>query len=100
MKNIRIKQIRNNYFQVLADTERFGQNEILFEGISYDECASFIRENTKPQKKPMWAVEVQSKVTRKIHWVVVISKDSWTAFKRVWNMGYNNGFYFYKRTQI
>jgi len=45
MKNITINMIRPNYFQVIADTERFGIQEILFEGINRAECLVFISAN-------------------------------------------------------
>lgn len=100
MKNIRIKQIRNNYYMVIADTERFGANQIVFEGISFEECANWIKTNVKAQKKVLWAVKVQSDATKNVSWVCVRSKDRHTAFNRVWKMGYNNGYSFYGETAI
>lgn len=96
MKDIRIKKIRENYYIVTATTERFGKDEIMFEGISLEECLEWIRANTKPQKKALWAVSIQSKVTKNMYWVVVRSTDTTTAWNRVWRMGYNNGFWFGK----
>lgn len=44
MKNVRIKRTRTdivNGWVVIADTKRFGKNEILFEG-SYKECWQYV----------------------------------------------------------
>lgn len=100
MKNIRIKEIRENYYVVVADTERFGEQEVLFEGISFEECAAWIKENTKAQKKALWAVKISFKNSNEYQWICVRSKDSKTAFNRVWNMGYNNGTWFHGETEI
>ena len=100
MKNIKTKEIRKNYFVVVADTERFGEQEVMFEGISFEECAEWIKANTKEQKKTLWAVKIQFKGEEKYQWVCVRSKDSLTASKRVWNLGYNNGTWFYGETPI
>ena len=46
MKNIQIVQIRpeiNNGWVVKADTERFGENQIMFEG-GYEECWNYIKQ--------------------------------------------------------
>ena len=100
MKDIRIKKIRENYYIVTATTERFGKDEIMFEGISLEECLEWIRANTKPQKKALWAVDVQSKATKNHYWIVVRSEYSYTAEKRVWRMGFNNGFSFWKTIRV
>jgi hypothetical protein len=100
MKEIRIKKVRENYFVVIASSERFGADEIMFEGISLEECTEWIKANTKPQKKALWAVMVECKTTRSIKWIVVRSQDSWTAFNRVWRMGFNNGYWFGKGIRI
>jgi len=48
MKNIKIEQCTKdvngfeNGWVVIADTERFGRDEIMFEG-SYDECWSYLK---------------------------------------------------------
>lgn len=100
MKNIKIKEIRQNYYVVVADTERFGAQEIVFEGISFEECAKWVKAHVKEQKKALWAVKVESKVTKNLSWICVRSKDSTTAANRVWATGYNNGFWFYKAVAI
>lgn len=43
MKNITIERTNNNTYVVYADTERFGKHEIMFEGISEEECKAFIK---------------------------------------------------------
>ena len=94
MKDIKIKKNRGNYYVVYATTEQFGEQEIMFEGISFEECAEWIKANTKPQKKSLWAVEVENKASKNKSWVIVRSTDTTTAWNRVWRMGYNNGFWF------
>ena len=41
MTNIRLEG-SNNYWTVIADTERFGKDEVMFEG-SYDECWDYMK---------------------------------------------------------
>lgn len=53
MNNIQIIQTRPeiiNGWVVKADTERFGENEIMFEG-SYDQCANYVAHITFVVKK-------------------------------------------------
>jgi len=100
MKNIIIKEIKSNYYVVLADTERFGKQEIMFEGMSFDECTEWIKANTKPQKKALWAIKVEGMATKSVRWICVRSKDRVTASNRVWTMGYNNGYWFYGGEKI
>lgn len=45
MENIIIEHTKNNYWIVKADTERFGKNEVLFEGINFNECLNYIWKN-------------------------------------------------------
>ena len=43
--NFKIQSLPNNGgFVVRSDSERFGNNEIVFQGISYDECLNYIAE--------------------------------------------------------
>lgn len=42
MKNINIEQIKNGTYVVKADTERFGIQEIMFEGLNEQECINYI----------------------------------------------------------
>ena len=100
MKNIQIRKVRDNYYTVVADTERFGAQEIVFEGISFDECAAWVKANVKAQKKALWAVETIGDATKAVCWVCVRSNDRHTAFDRVWRMGYNNGYRFGKEIAI
>lgn len=49
--NFKIQVISENNFVVRSDSERFGKNEITFQGISYVECLKYIEgkgENRKP----------------------------------------------------
>lgn len=46
MENINIERTGNGTFIVKADTERFGIQEIMFEGSSIDECENYIRRET------------------------------------------------------
>lgn len=42
MKNIRIEKTSNGTYIVKADTKRFGEQEIMFESFSKDECVQYI----------------------------------------------------------
>lgn len=43
MKNIRIEVMRDNYITVTADTKRFGENEVMFEGNTFEQCFEYIK---------------------------------------------------------
>lgn len=43
MKNIRIEYVRENYIVVKADTERFGKNEVMFEGNTFNQCFEYCK---------------------------------------------------------
>lgn len=47
MRNFKIEKVHESYFIVTADSARFGENEIVFEGISLEECSRFICENAE-----------------------------------------------------
>ena len=100
MKNIRIYNPRKNYFTVVADTDEFGANVVMFEGISLEECITYIKANTKPHKKPLWAVGVETEHTHHRHYVVVRSRDASTAWNQVYRHGYNNGYLCVDRINI
>lgn len=46
MQNIEIEVMRENYIVVRADTERFGANEVMFEGNTFDQCFDYIKRET------------------------------------------------------
>lgn len=46
MKNIEIEVMRENYIVVRADTERFGKNEVMYEGNTFDQCFDYIKRET------------------------------------------------------
>lgn len=100
MKNIRINNPRKNYYTVVADTDEFGINEVVFEGISLEECIAYIKANTKAQKRPLWAVGVETERTHRRHYVVVRSRDASTAWSQVYRHGYNNGYLCVDRINI
>lgn len=43
MENIRIEVKADNYIVVIADTKRFGNNEVMFEGNTFDQCFDYIK---------------------------------------------------------
>lgn len=43
MKNIIIEVKADNYIVVIADTKRFGNNEVMFEGNTFDQCFDYIK---------------------------------------------------------
>lgn len=50
MRNIRIEVKRENYIVVVADSLRFGKNEIMFEGNTFSECFDYVKRETNKQK--------------------------------------------------
>lgn len=47
MKNVRIEKKGTNYYVVIADTERFGKDAVMFEGINKEECENYIERTMK-----------------------------------------------------
>ena len=47
MRNIEIEVLRENYIVVRADTERFGENEVMFEGNTFEQCFDYIKRETE-----------------------------------------------------
>lgn len=43
LEHLRIHVLAENYIVVIADTERFGKDGIMFEGNTFDECFAYIR---------------------------------------------------------
>ena len=43
MKNVRIKKHSNGTWIVIADTERFGKNEIMYESYRKEDCVNYLR---------------------------------------------------------
>ena len=50
MNNIRIEVKSENYIVVIADTARFGWNEIMFEGNTFEQCFEYIKRETGKEK--------------------------------------------------
>lgn len=50
MKNVTLEKVSKTYYLVRATTDRFGENEIMFEGISIDDCLNYITRNASLQK--------------------------------------------------
>ena len=50
MKNIIIEAQRPDYIIVKADTFRFGKNEVMFEGNTFEQCFNYIKKETHKQK--------------------------------------------------
>lgn len=67
MVNIKIVHNRRNYWQVMADTEKFGEQEILFEGISFVESLRYIEEN---QGNSSYLVEVLDAWNERKIWLI------------------------------
>ena len=45
ISNIKIMATCHNTYIVIGDTEKFGKDEILFEGILIDECYKYLEDN-------------------------------------------------------
>lgn len=71
MEKIKIKHTRKNYWQVVADTERFGEQEILFEGIKFEECINYIH---REQGRSPYTAEIQDVWNRGKFWLVKYTK--------------------------
>lgn len=50
MKNIRIITHDSMHIEVIADTERFGKDEIMFQSGSFQECFNYIKRETGKEK--------------------------------------------------
>lgn len=48
--NFTIEAYRSDYMVVKADSERFGSQEIVFEGNTFNQCFDFIRRETGKEK--------------------------------------------------
>ena len=46
MKNIKVVVLDKDYIVVKADTERFGDDEIMYEGNTFKECFEYITRET------------------------------------------------------
>lgn len=46
MTNFRIEALRDNYMIVKADSERFGKQEVMFEGNTFAQCFNYIKNET------------------------------------------------------
>lgn len=71
MENIKIKHDKRNYWYVVADTKRFGEQEILFEGINAEECLNYIRKN---QSKAVYTMEIMDAWNERKIWLIKYSK--------------------------
>ena len=45
IRNTKIMSTYHNTYIVVGDTEKFGKDEILFEGVSIEECYKYLEEN-------------------------------------------------------
>ena len=50
MKNITVEVVGDNYIVVKADTKRFGKNEVMFEGNTFDQCFEYIKREIGKEK--------------------------------------------------
>ena len=50
MHNFNIEAWRSDYMIVKADSERFGNQEIVFEGNTFDQCFDYIKRETGKDK--------------------------------------------------
>lgn len=48
-KNFQIEKIKENSYIVRSDSERFGENEIVFQDISYSKCLDYIARFVQPK---------------------------------------------------
>ncbi len=63
MQNIRVEAKRDNYMVVLADTERFGKDEVMFEGNTFDQCFNFIKRETGRENLQLRSMALYETVT-------------------------------------
>lgn len=50
MKNIRIEVRGENYIVVIADSERFGDSEVMYEGNTFDQCFDYLKREIGVEK--------------------------------------------------
>ena len=63
MKNFRIIASRESYMYVRADSERFGKQEIVFEGNTFNQCFDFIKRETGKDKLNLKSYLIYEPVT-------------------------------------
>jgi len=63
MKNFRIIASRDSYMYVRADSERFGKQEIVFEGNTFNQCFDFIKRETGKDKLNLESCFIYAPVT-------------------------------------
>lgn len=56
-KNFRIEEVEKTNYLVYSDSERFGENAITFQGISYNECLDYIIKNGDIQKPSYYIIK-------------------------------------------
>jgi len=65
MKNVRIKETSNRTLVVIADTKRFGNDEIMFESFKFEDILNYLRDNDIPTDDVRF--DAQSLIKKIIH---------------------------------
>lgn len=63
MTNFRIEALRDDYMVVKADSERFGEQEIVFEGNTFNQCFDYIKRKTGKDKLNLTSCFIYKSVT-------------------------------------
>lgn len=66
MENIRIEVKADNYIVVTADTKRFGNNEVMFEGNTFDQCFDYIKRELSIDKVYLTAYLIYESYTDRV----------------------------------
>lgn len=76
MKNIRIEWQRPDYIVVKADTIRFGKNEVMFEGNTFEDCFEYIKRETHQEHLSLMSgflyEVVKDRTGRKFPWFMEV----------------------------
>ena len=77
MDNIQIEVRSENYIVVLADTERFGKGEVMFEGNTFDQCFDYIKKETGKDEVSLRSYMIEALYTDRLgrtfpDWMMVV----------------------------
>ena len=63
MSNFRIVTKGDNYIIVIADSKRFGKNEVVFEGNTFEQCFDYVKRMLRRERLSLTACLVDGSYT-------------------------------------
>lgn len=97
MENIRIERIRETYFTVVADSERFGKDAVLYEGTCEGSCMDYLSRNNAlktyySERKASFTTEGATKIKVPAKYRHMIEKVDYEGKDSGYWVYLNNGF--------